>query len=123
MTTFIGYYRPDAGFLAEAGERSRSGGPAGFDPKFLELVAALPDQLPSGCTIVGSYAPRGNDATNPSVMIVETDDDAHLAFIGNYYQGWLQFQWVPAASVGGSRAARDEFVAQAQAQVPENLRA
>jgi len=121
MTTYIGYYRPDANWLAETGARSRSEGPTGFDPAFLQRVAALPEQLPNGCAIVGSYAPRSVAEATPSIMIVETDDDAHLAFITNYYQGWLQFSWAPAVSVGGSRATRDEFVAQSQAQVPEHL--
>lgn len=123
MATFIGYYRPDAGWLAETNAQARSEGPVGFDPKFLERVAALPEQLPEGCTILGSYAPRGVAESTPSVMIVETEDDAHLAFISNYYQGWLQFTWVPGVSVGGSRATREDFVAASQAQIPENLRA
>ena len=42
---------------------------------FLERVAALPDQLPGGCTIVGSYAPRGLNSATPSIMVVETDKD------------------------------------------------
>ncbi len=123
MATFIGYYSPDEAWLAETNAKARTDGPTGFDPTFLERVAALPDQLPSGCKIVGAYASRGLSSATPSIMVVETDNDDDLTFIGNYYQGFLQFLWVPAIAIGGTRAARDEWIAATQAQIPEQLRA
>ena len=55
-----------------------------------------------------------SDPGPPSVLIVETSDDAHLSFINSYYSGWLEF-WVPAAKIGATRAEREQWVTSTQA--------
>ena len=59
MPTFIGYFSPDAGWLAETNARARSEGPVGFDPKFLERVAALVGGLDEEPGLLGLLALRG----------------------------------------------------------------
>lgn len=105
MATYIGFYGPHPAQLAETGERARSG--AGPNAAFQDMVQSLPGKLPAGTAIVGSYATMSNE--RPAVMIVETDDPAGLAFISNYYQGYLQFDWSPANVIGGNQAERDEW--------------
>ncbi len=122
MATSIGYYAPTPDWAAEANANARAGKPL-FPAAFLEKVAELPGKLPSGCSIVGSYAPRGggpvlSQAGLPAVMIVETSDDADLTFISNYYSGWLAFNWAPATVVGATREQRAAFVAETQAGQP-----
>lgn len=94
-------------------------GPAG--KVHAELVVDLPGRLPAGTTIVGSYAPAVTGAvfgegTPPSVMIVEADDPTSLGFIGNYYAGYLIFQWMPATVVGGDPQRRAAWRQEAEAQ-------
>ena len=119
MNTYLGYYRINANWAASISEQARKG-ISSPPSEFLKKVRELPEKLPSGCSIVGSYAPRAvgavlSDPGPPSVMIVETSDDAHLSFINNYYAGWLEFLWVPAAKIGATRAERERWLASTQA--------
>lgn len=116
MTTYLGYYRPTADWLEQANAAARAGEPV-LPPEFLQKVAELPDKMPASCTILGSWGPRGSSAELPSVMVVETDNDADLTFITQYYQGWLGFQWTPAISIGATKAQRLEQQAEAEAQL------
>ena len=76
-------------------------GNAGVNPAFRQKVIELRDSLPSTIKLIGSYAPLGGASpTRPSVWIAETNDPAELAFINNWYQGWLEFEWVPATVLG-----------------------
>ncbi|MEZ4495061.1 MAG: hypothetical protein R3C29_17325 [Dehalococcoidia bacterium] len=34
------------------------------------------------------------------MWLAETDDPSHLQFVSNWYQGFLDFEWVPATAVG-----------------------
>ncbi len=113
MATYLGYYRPTADWLEQANAAARAGD-SSFPPEFLQKVAELPGKLPASCTIQGSWAPRGSSGDLPSVMVVETNDDADLTFITQYYQGWLGFQWTPATNIGGTEAQRREWQAQLQ---------
>lgn len=118
MAVYLGYYRAVPGFVQETQDQVRRG-TGGPDPAFLQLVRALPERLPAGCRILGSYTPLGGgggvvfEPGPPSVMIVETDQPQHLATISQHYHGYLAFLWVPATVVGASRQERDRWAAQA----------
>ncbi|MCA9830334.1 MAG: hypothetical protein R3B97_11395 [Dehalococcoidia bacterium] len=99
MAVYIGYYRVNADYQREQGEKARQGNP-GVNPAFRQKVIELRDKLPSTIKLLGSYAPLGASPTRPSVWIAETDDPAELVFITNWYQGWLEFEWVPATALG-----------------------
>ena len=117
MAVYLGYYRAVLGFVQETQDRQRRGG-GGPDPAFLDLVRELPERLPAGCRILGSYTPLGGgggavfEPGPPSVMIVESDDPAHLGVISQHYTGYLTFLWVPATVVGASRPERERWAAQ-----------
>ena len=119
MAVYLGYYRVVPGFMQENQERIRREGPTGPDPKFVQMVRELPDKLPAGCRILGSYAPLGGASGDvsepgpPSVMIVETDEPRDLASITQYYSGYLAFQWAPATAVGATRQEREAWAATA----------
>ncbi len=127
MAIYLGYYRPTPTFIEENQARARREGP-GPDPTFRQKVQELPDKLPAGCRILGSYAPVGGggpvlaEPGLPAVQIVETDDPTHLGFISQYYAGYLMFQWTPATSVGGTRQERDRWAETIAAPVPAGAR-
>ena len=81
-----------------------------------DLVSGLPDAVPEGTEIIGSYQ-TGHDVLNqkplPSVMIVEANDTSGLAFINAYYNGYLQFQWTPVNAIGATRSEREARQTQA----------
>ena len=116
MTTYIGYYRPVPQYLQESGARARAGDPSP-DPTMRRLVTELPEKLPAGCSIVGSYVPGAGPVLHepgpPSVMIVECDGIEPLQFISRYYTGFLQFHWVPAMSLGATQREREAAMAPA----------
>jgi len=117
MSTYLGFYRVTEGFRTEAEVRAR-GGDTSPDPKFMQLVVDLPIRLPAGCNIIGSYGSLGGSPAGlPNVMIVETDNLEHLAFISNYYSGFLDFQWTPARSVGSNKDQREQWRQAVQAPV------
>ncbi len=113
MALYLGYYRPVPAYLQEVWTRARSGDRTP-DAAFGRLVTALPQQLPAGCRLLGSYAAIGGEGLGtpspPSVMLVESDSTEALAFISQYYTGYLQFQWVPARAVGASSTEREAFL-------------
>ena len=47
----------------------------------------------------------GGTEVRPGVWIAETDDPANLQFITNWYQGFLDFDWSPAVTVGTTSQA------------------
>ena len=112
MAVYIGYYRPNPQSLAEGGQRARSGQP-GPDPTLVQLVRALPDKLPAGCRLLGSFAPMAGpvfaDQPPPGVTIVETDNVADLQFISQHYAGYLIYHWIPAVRVGVSALEREAW--------------
>ena len=124
MAVYLGYYRAVPGFVQQTQEQRRAGagGPAGA---FLDLVRELPERLPAGCRILGSYTPLGGgggavfEPGPPSVMIVETDDPQHLAAISQHYGGYLAFLWVPATVVGARRPERERWAARASGPVED----
>jgi hypothetical protein len=75
------------------------------------LVRELPEQLPSSCRILAAFSPMAAavlaEPQPPGVLVVETDATADLAFIAQYYNGYLMFQWAPATNVGATRAERE----------------
>ncbi|HLZ68976.1 MAG TPA: hypothetical protein VKV26_03615 [Dehalococcoidia bacterium] len=108
MSVYLGYYRVTPGFAEANAARARSG-EASIDPKFRQMVIDLPGKLPANCRIIGSYAPMGTDL--PAVMIAETNNTDDLFFISQYYNGYLQYQWVPARAVGTTAAERERYLA------------
>lgn len=115
MTLYLGYYRSTLSFQAAEEARYRTGDTK-IDPKLMQLAVDLPLRLPAGCSIIGSFGPAGGASeTRPSVMVVETNDIAHLNFITSYYGGFLQFQWVPAISVGADKNQREQWRQAAEA--------
>ena len=129
MAIYLGYYRPAPSFMEETQARARGeGAGAGPDPAFRRLVQELPERLPAGCRILGSYAPVGGggpvlaEPGLPAVQILESDDPTHLGVISQYYAGYLMFQWTPATSVGGTRQVRDRWAETIAAPVPAGAR-
>ena len=102
------------GFVQATQDRQRRGA-GGPDPAFLRLVRELPERLPAGCRILGSYASLGGAGGTvfepgfPAVMIVESDDPAHLGIISQHSGGYLAFHWVPATVVGARRQERERW--------------
>ena len=127
MAVYLGYYRAVPGFVQATQEQLRGGG-GGPDPAFLQRVRELPERLPAGCRILGSYTPLGGaggpvfEPGPPSVMIVESDDPVHLGFISQHYGGYLAFLWVPATVVGASRQERDRWAAEVSVPVEDAAR-
>lgn len=120
MSTYLGFYRTTDGFRVESEVRARSGDTS-IDPRFLQLVVDLPLRLPAGCNIIGSYGSIGGSPQGlPNVIIVETGDPDHLQFITNYYAGFLDFQWMPARSVGSNKDQREQWRQSVQAPAAVN---
>lgn len=111
MATYLGYYRIDPRFAEELSAWRRgprtSANPA--DP-LVSLVEHFLDRLPAGCTYLGSYNPVGSgvvfDQGLPSVELIETSNPADLAFISQYFLGFINYQWTPVSSPGRSREER-----------------
>ena len=116
MATYIGYYRRHPDFWREDGERAREAGRAVPDEKYREKVAGLRDKLPPTIKLIGSYASisTDRDRSHPSVWICECDDPAELAFVNNYYLGYLVFEWVPVIAVGTSSKETEAVIRAAQ---------
>ena len=104
MNTYLGYYRINPNWATSTSE-----GPQGH----LESADRTPGE---GARTSGEASTRLHhrgvlrsravgavlsDPGPPSVLIVETSDDAHLSFINSYYSGWPEFLWVTAAKIGG----------------------
>jgi hypothetical protein len=99
--TFVGYYEAWPGTpLPEEIKHSRETG-VGPAPAMLEKIRQFPAKLPSTCTLVGSWGVTGPGRAG--VMVVEAESWADLAFINEYYRGWLLFDWHPTASGGVPR--------------------
>ena len=117
MTTYIGYLTSSPSYIAEWQAKVRAGGPA-VDEWATGRVLELRKTLPPGRKVHGTYVPRGTPsvlaAEGPGVMIVETEDDAHLAFISTHYTGLLDIVWRPATFVPGSLAEAEEQMAEFQ---------
>ncbi len=122
MATYLGFYRAVPTFLEETWARARTGDRAP-DAAFRRLVTGLLEQLPRGCTLLGSYAAIGGAGQGttgpPSVLIIETSDTAALSFISQYYSGYLQIEWVPAQAVGMTGAERAAYLEAALAAIPD----
>jgi hypothetical protein len=124
MAVYLGSYRAVPGFVQETQDQLRRGA-GGPNPAFLRLVRELPERLPAGCRILGSYTPLGGaggavfEPGPPAVMIVESDDPAHLGVISQHYSGYLAFLWVPATVVGASRQERDRWAAEASGPIED----
>lgn len=102
---YIGFYDVDPDFRRAIGDGARTGDNS-LDKAFRERVVALRDRLPPTLKLLGSY---GTQATaHPNVFICETDNQADLAFISNYYTGYLVFDWVPANAIGTTTSAARE---------------
>ena len=114
MTTYIGYLTSSPSYIAEWQAKVRAGGPA-VDEWATGRVLELRKTLPPGCKVHGTYVPRSSPsvlaAEGPGVMVVETEDDAHLAFISTQYTGLLGIVWRPATFVPGSSAGAEERLA------------
>ena len=103
MATYIGFYQANEEFFRANAERARAGEPP--DLTLRDKVVELRDKLPASLTLIGSWGVSKVGAVNrerPNVWICETDNAADLQFVSNYYQGFLEFEWVPATSVGVS---------------------
>ena len=112
MAVYIGYYRPNPQAMEEAGQRAR-GGDRGPAPQLVQLVRELPDKLPAGCKLLGSYAPMAgpvfSEQPPPGITVVETDNVADLQFISQHYAGYLVYHWVPATRVGVTAQEREAW--------------
>jgi hypothetical protein len=101
MSVYLGYYRTVPEFR--------------LDDRFRRLVVDLPDKIPAGCLLVGSFAPAGGaagiGASRPAVMIIETDHEEDLEFISRYYADYLVFDWVSVRPIGTSRQERESWAA------------
>jgi hypothetical protein len=103
MATYLGFYTPNPDWSREVAEKYRRGElQQGQVPEPMATkVRELPQKLPAGCKLVGSWAPIGQSADVPEarrlpgVQIIETDDPSHLAFINQYYAGYLAFFFHP----------------------------
>ena len=122
MAIYLGFYRAVPNFLQETRAKARAGDTAP-DATFRRLVTALPEQLPRNCTLLGSYATIGGAGLGtpgpPSVLILETSDSAALAFVSQYYSGYLEIQWAPAQAVGMTSAERAAYLEAALAAIPD----
>ncbi len=61
---------------------------------------------PIGAVVDCQHPGRPLGIAHPSVMIVETSDTTDLGFISGYYNGFLDFQWVPPDRDDGFRRAQ-----------------
>lgn len=101
MATYIGYFRFHADFLREKGEQARHGDDS-LNVEFGQKVVDVRERLPHTIKLIAAYVPIGISLTHPGMWIVETDDPTELVFVNNYYDGWLDFEWVPARNVGST---------------------
>jgi hypothetical protein len=125
MAVYLGYYRVVRTYQEQNQARAREQG-LGIDAKFRQLILGLPERLPAGCRIIDSYTPIGGGSVirepgPPSVMIVETESTSDLAFISQYYTGYLAFEWTPANRVGGTRQERETWQTAMSALERESL--
>lgn len=112
MSVYIGYQTTARPLLEELENESWAKGYPGLSQKALDRALELREKLPEGCRIVGVYNPVAGiqNPLTPGVMVIETDDTAHLQFISNHYTGMLNYVWVPAISVGTTREALAESI-------------
>jgi hypothetical protein len=117
MALYLGYYRAVPAYIEDVNAWER-GGRSGANPTtaMTRKVERLVENLPVGCTIIGSYGPAAAGAvlggqSMPGVQIVETTNPADLRAIALYYRGFLEFQWTPAISVGSNRQERASWAA------------
>src|SRR5262249_29674711 len=117
MAIYLGYYRATPEFAEETRSRARREGlAAALDPTFLQRVRELPEQVPAGCRLIGSYVPMGGGGVLatvglPAVMIGEPAAREHLRFITTYSPGSLLYQWTPAPAPGPPRQEREAWAA------------
>lgn len=104
MATYIGYYRPNPGFLQQGDEQAREAGEQVVNPTMREKVIGLRDALPSSMRFIGSFNPMGRSDSRPGVWIVETDNPDDLLFVSTWYTGFLDFDWAPCTAVGTTSA-------------------
>ena len=97
MAMYIGFYDINPDFQRQTGERAR-GGDNTPDAAFQRKVVELRDKLPASLKLLGSYGTQSTD--RPNIWLCETDNQADLQFVTNYYTGYLVFDWVPANVVG-----------------------
>lgn len=105
MALYIGFYRGSDNYQRWLQEKQFSGdmplptpGVAGApDPRMQEKVRGFPAFLESrGVKLIGSYAPVGSGAgtqahptSSPGVTLIETDNEADLMAITQYYGPFL----------------------------------
>lgn len=108
MTIYVGFQRINEDYRREEEAMIRSTGKTrrqlreetGVRAKTL----ALRENLPQGCRLIGRYAAAPQTfspsdpaylAFFPTIMIVETDDPAHIAWIIAHYAGYFTFAFHP----------------------------
>src|SRR5215218_3090808 len=99
MATYIGFYTPNPDWVREVSDKQRRGELQPGQPAepLATKVREFPQKLPAGCKLIGSYGPVGQSPDVPEarrlpgILIVETDDPAHLAAIAQHYAGYLGF--------------------------------
>ena len=101
MTLYVGFYVIDPEFQRESGARARSGDNS-LDARFGRKLVELRDRLPASLKLIGSYTTQS--AERPNIWLCETDNQADLQFVSNYYEGYLRFDWVPANVIGATTA-------------------
>jgi hypothetical protein len=126
VSAYIGYYRPAQSFLEANQAKARDQGAFAVEPKMQQKVRELPEKLPSGCKILGAFAPIQSgavigDNALPGVLVIDTENSADLTFINQHYAGYLIFQWTPANVVGTNRAEREAMQAQQLARTPATV--
>ncbi len=101
MAIYVGFYRVDEDYQREVGEKLRSGKlelkPGELAEPVRTKARELPQKLPTGCRVVGSWVPVESPGRteNPGVIVVETDDIMHLIWFNSYYAGLVHFSWHP----------------------------
>ncbi|HEY7467793.1 MAG TPA: hypothetical protein VIB47_13965 [Dehalococcoidia bacterium] len=106
MSVYIGFYRPNLEYRADAVARARRGEVG--DPEIIRLIRELPGSMPQGCRILGAYTTMSQ--SHPNVLIVDAADTAGLAFISRYYRGYLEFDWTPCRVLGATEDEREQFL-------------
>ena len=106
MAFYLGFFRPNDHYVRYLTEKILSeelkmpppGQPGGADPRMGAKVRGFPAFLQErGVRLVASYDPVGfpfsGPVDPPGVTIIETDDDANLRAINQYYAPFLTFQF------------------------------